>query len=438
MPGAVIDLISVGPHDDVITPINVDPLTKQVLPPDYPLFEGNAYTYDRFEKETISAQPTGTVNFGNQVQYDINKTGDLISNLYLEVVLPALTVSSGAIGWIHQLGNYLLKEITFKIGGLEVQKLRCQYVDIWSRLTVDKSHRDGYNEMIGETVVYNILGPGATVNTTVYDSPQKPETTKTSIKLIIPITLFFSVDWENALPICALSFNKLYIEVKFRAFSECVIYYNGASSSVLVGTPAITSSVLWVEYVFLPDESRNRFIDNKLQYAFVQVQDMGETGYPVSQNNPRIQLTHKLPVSELIYVVQEDAAATANHWEFYDQWLNNETDMYPIPAISDTQLYISGSSRQDKRSYHYNARSNLYDCHTTIPQSRSINTFIWSLNPELRYPMGTSNFTRIQTPELQITCPNISSSNPGKLYVFARSIQFLEIEKGYSQLGFAI
>jgi hypothetical protein len=437
MPGGIIDLISVGPHDDVITPVQIDPITKKVLPPDVSLFEGQLLTYDRFQKETISAQPTGTPNFGNTIQYEIMKTGDLISNLYLEIEIPTISVATGSVGWIHQLGHYLLKEITFKIGGIEIQKLRCNYVDVWSRLTVDKNQRDGYNEMIGETVVYNIIGPGASVLTTVYDSPQKKEATKAAFKIIIPISLFFTQHWANALPTCALSFNKLYIEIKFRALSECVIFYDGAS--VLTNTNvSLGQTQLWIEFIFLTDESRNRFIDNKLQYSYVQIQDNGDTGFPFSQNNPRIQLTHKLPIAELIYFVQEDAARAANHWEFYDQYTGNETFLYPRPSITMTHLYISGSSRQDERSWHYSARSNVYDSHTVIPQSRSINTFIWALYPEERYPMGTSNFTRIQNPEIQITCPNISTSNTGRLFVFARSIQFIEVEKGYSQLGFAI
>ena len=291
--------------------------------------------------------------------------------------------------------------------------------------------------MIGETVVYNIIGPGATVTTTVYDSPQKKDSVKPAFKIIVPMKLFFCEFWANALPICALSFNILNVEIKYRNFSDMLIYYDGADSSNLTTTPQIGNTTMWVEYVFVPNNTRSRFIDYRLQYSFCQIQDNGENGFPVNQINPRVILTQKLPICEIIYFVQEDAARAANHWEHYDVWTGNP-DLFPIPQILESHIYISGSSRQDQRTWHYHARQLLYDRHTVVPQSRSINAFIWATYPEERYPMGTSNFTRIQQPELQIQLNSIDTTHPGKLYVFARNIQFFEINAGYSQLGFAL
>lgn len=458
--GAVVDLISVGPHDAIITPIvddkevekiretikaenpglsapEIEEEVNRITTPDVSIFEGETYTYERFQLEEVSHQGNGSLNFDSEVQYIINKVGDLISDMKLEVTLPVLSLSSTSSGekvaWVNMLGTYLIKEKKIEIGGLEIQKIRSRFADIWDRLTVKPGQRDGYYEMIGQAVYKTFVGPRGEVATTFGDSLQVKRQQQPSRKLLIPLKFFFCESYEQALPIVALGFNKIYVTIKTRSYDDLIHYVNGAALST---TPQLNGK-LWITYVYLTENARSRITSEKLSYPIVQVFDNGENGVTVSSSNPRYTLNFTRPVCELFWVVQENAAITGKCYDHFDRYTGNTTLYMNTASVSSSQLYINGVPRQDPRGWEYHARDVYRKRHTNIPDSQSINAYIWAINPESNYPMGTSNFTRHQSVELELTCPYISSSVTGQFFAMARSINFFDVEDGWGSLLFA-
>ncbi|MFW6015032.1 MAG: major capsid protein [bacterium] len=459
--GAVIDLISVGPHDAIITPIvdekevakiretiksqnsglstaEVEEEVNRLTTPDVSIFEGETYTYERFQMEEVSLQGNGTLDFDSEVQYTINKVGDLISDMKLDVNIPALSLSSESSGeqvaWVNMLGTYLIKEKKLEIGGLEVQKIRSRFADIWDRLTVKEGQKVGYYEMIGQAVYKTFIGPRGNVATTFgTDALQVKKGSQESRKLLIPLKFFFCENYEQALPIVALGFNKIYVTIKTRSYNELIHYVNGATLS---DTPKLHGK-LWITYVYITENARARMTSDKLSFPIVQVFDNGENGVTVSSGNPRFSLNFTRPVCELFWVVQEKAAIDGKCYDHFDKYTGNTTLYENIPSVTSSQLYINGVPRQDSRGWEYHTRDIYRKRHENIPQSRSINAYIWAVNPESSYPMGTSNFTRHQSVELELTCPYISGSTTGQFFAFARSINFFDIEDGWGSLLFA-
>lgn len=105
---------------------------------------------------------------------------------------------------------------------------------IWEELTQTKEHEDGFNVMIGNTT--QLTTEAASI----------PSTT-----LYIPTKFWFNEHVGLALPLIALQYHEVKINIEFRPFSECHV-----SSSGTVTVPTLTNASLWVDYIYLDTDER--------------------------------------------------------------------------------------------------------------------------------------------------------------------------------------
>ncbi|CAM9107892.1 unnamed protein product [Ectocarpus sp. 12 AP-2014] len=87
-----------------------------------------------FEENDFSA---GTVGFGQRVSANVSRYGDLVSDVLLEVTLPAIQASESVVDsggtevdaadkaayWVNSIGYAIISEVEIKIGGTEVDTL---------------------------------------------------------------------------------------------------------------------------------------------------------------------------------------------------------------------------------------------------------------------------------------------------------------------------
>ena len=72
--------------------------------------------HTNFAVESIEQTFNGQADFGKRVTATISRNGDLIQQMYLEVVLPYITTSNTAF-WTYGIGNALVKQSEIEIGG---------------------------------------------------------------------------------------------------------------------------------------------------------------------------------------------------------------------------------------------------------------------------------------------------------------------------------
>ena len=70
--------------------------------------------HTNFAVESIEQTFNGTADFGKLVTATISRNGDLIQQMYLEVVLPAIAASNV---WVYGIGNALIQKAEVEIGG---------------------------------------------------------------------------------------------------------------------------------------------------------------------------------------------------------------------------------------------------------------------------------------------------------------------------------
>jgi hypothetical protein len=136
----------------------------------------------------------------------------------------------------------------------------------------------------------------------------------------VPLLFWFTRNPGLALPLIALQYHEVKINIDFRPIGECLWamnsypYANDLKDEV---TPTLSKTVtkayqqslvaasLYVDYVFLDTDERRKMAQNPHEYLIEQVQFTGDESIGSSSNKIKLNFNH--PCKELIWVVQPDA-----------------------------------------------------------------------------------------------------------------------------------
>jgi hypothetical protein len=283
-------------------------------------------TYRRhtnFAMESIEQTFNGQADFGRRVTCTISRNGDLAYRTYLQVTLPEINQSmkgtTGAVyaRWLDFPGHQIVDDVELEIGGQRIDKQYGDWMHIWVQLTMDKNQERGYYKMIGNTTQLTFMtdpsfadvdGPcGANAPRQVC-APRNalPETT-----LYIPLQFWFCNNPGLALPLIALQYHEVKINIDIRAIDECLWAVKslndttGADQKVSTAySQSLVSASLYVDYVYLDTDERRRMAQNPHEYLIEQLQYTGAESVGSSSNKIRLNFNH--PCKELIWVVQPD------------------------------------------------------------------------------------------------------------------------------------
>jgi hypothetical protein len=380
--------------------------------------------HTNFAVESIEQTFNGTANFGRKVTALISRSGDLIGRVYLQATLPAIA-DAASLRWVDHVGHHLIKQVEVEIGGQRIDRQYGDWLQIWYELTcgMDKRHMTGhgYEDMIGH-------GDAATATSLQYDATAHPETT-----LFVPLQFWFCRNAGLALPLIALQYHEVKINLEFRALSELTI---GATAS-----GDLSSASLWVDYVYLDTEERRRFAQVSHEYLIEQLQFTGEES--VSGTAAKLKLSFNHPVKELVWVAQLDTAAAANQWSNYTNTVAADNDNAVDPSttstralnnVSEAKLQLNGQDRFALRTGRYFNLVQPYQAHTNIPDSPGINVYSFALKPEEHNPSGSANFSRIDNATLNLT---METNTNYKVRVYAVNYNVLRIMSGMGGLAYS-
>jgi hypothetical protein len=284
-------------------------------------------TYRRhtnFAMESIEQTFNGAADFGRRVTCTISRNGDLAYRTYLQVTLPEIGQSLGNTTgsanvfarWLDFPGHQLIDDVEVEIGGQRIDKQYGDWMQIWNQLTLDKNQERGYNKMVGQTTQLTFLtdpdfadvdGPCDSSAPRQVCAPRNalPETT-----LYVPLQFWFCQNPGLALPLIALQYHEVKINIDLRAIDECLFAVSGldATSGDTKVTNAYAQSLvaasLYVDYVYLDTDERRRMAQNPHEYLIEQLQYTGAESVGSSSNKIRLNFNH--PCKELIWVVQPD------------------------------------------------------------------------------------------------------------------------------------
>ena len=314
MAGALMQLVAYGAQDVFLTGT-----------PEITFWKVSYRRHTNFAMESIEQTFSGQADFGRRVTCTISRNGDLCYRTYLQVTLPEINQSmksSSGDGvyarWLDFIGEQLIAQVEVEIGGQRRDRQYGDWMHIWNQVTMSAEQQRAYFKMIGNTtsLTYitdptfaNVSGPcSAAGGPSQVCAPRNalPETT-----LYIPLLFWFCRNPGLALPLIALQYHEVKINIDFRPIGECLWAVNslaGTSSSQSVSAAyqqSLVAASLYIDYIFLDTDERRKMAQNPHEYLIEQLQFTGDESVGSSSNKIKLNFNH--PCKELIWVVQPDA-----------------------------------------------------------------------------------------------------------------------------------
>jgi len=312
MAGGLMQLVAYGAQDVFLTGT-----------PEITFWKVSYRRHTNFAMESIEQTFSGQADFGRRVTCTISRNGDLAYRTYLQVTLPEINqdVASGDVyaRWLDFVGEQLIAQVEIEVGGQRIDRQYGDWMHIWNQLTLSKEQQSGYYKMIGNTTQLTYItdpafaevsGPCASTSApSQVCAPRKalPETT-----LYVPLQFWYCRNPGLALPLIALQYHEVKINIDFRPIGECLWAVNtlsdasGASKSVAAAyQQSLVAASLYVDYIFLDTDERRKMAQNPHEYLIEQVQFTGDESVGSSSNKIKLNFNH--PCKELVWVVQPDA-----------------------------------------------------------------------------------------------------------------------------------
>lgn len=423
MPGAELQLSARGVQDDYLTGN-----------PQITYFQAVYKRHTNFAIENIEEILIGEPEFGKKTYVILGNYGDLISQIHLDVKLPALNPNTDptfAISWINSIGHALIQKVEIEIGGNIIDTQYGLWMEIWDELTLPAEKRFGYYNMIGKHDYFNV-------------TMQQNE-----LHLRIPLQFWFCQNIGLSLPMIALQNSTIKLIFTFRKFEDLFIsstsdllplenyICNNKRQCTVKDAFNIISASVFVDYIYLEKDERIWFVNNKHQYLIEQIQHHNISLNSRPSNNV-IELNFNHPVKELIWIIR-DCEFIKKVGGGGNEWFNfsNKPTYFDIPRgdpMDEAILYFEGNHRfWPARKAKYFREIEPYKRHSNIPDN-FIYVYSFGLKPAEHQPSGTCNFSRVDNVQLNVKI--VEGLTDPEIVIFAPNYNILEIEVGMAGLKY--
>jgi hypothetical protein len=301
--------------------------------------------------ESIEQTFNGQADFGRRIQCTVSRNGDLAYRTYLQVTLPEINQDDepGANNavyarWLDCPGEQMISMVEVEIGGQRIDRQYGDWMHIWNQLTQTSEQEDGYAKMIGNTTQLTYLTDPAFADVAtacgaanVPEAVCAPRNALPETTLYVPLQFWFCRNPGLALPLIALQYHEVKINIEIRPMDECLfavknVDASGGTAENVKATGAYAKSLvaasLYVDYIFLDTDERRRMAQNPHEYLIEQLQFTGDESIGSSSNKIKLNFNH--PCKELVWVVQPDANVSYCDSFVQDKVLNKALGAQPF------------------------------------------------------------------------------------------------------------
>lgn len=357
MAGGVMQLVAYGAQDVYLTGN-----------PQITFFKVVYRRYTNFSIETVELTLNGTPDFGKRVNITITRNGDLVGRMYLKITLGKVTLNNVPqddyarnqylFAWIQEVGNFIINNIQFDIGGSQIDKHWGHWMSTWHDLTKDVNTEPAYRALVGNVPELTQLR-----------APDSQGNFTQEYTLFVPLIFWCNTNSGLNLPLIALQYHEVRLWIEFNQFKSLIIYSNNITlNKIGNGIGVLSDASLLVDYVYIDTEERRRFAQVGHEYLINQLQF---TGVEAVNNNPlRIKLGFNHPTKELIWRFSSgDYVSQASPFLCYsntDDW--SEALNYAAQNIITGSVTIGEASPgpASATSSEVNISSAVYDQWNTI------------------------------------------------------------------------
>lgn len=436
-----MQLLAVGAQDQYLT-----------VAPEMSYFKQIYKRPTNFSMQSVQTPFSSTpyINPGSKTTYTckIPRVGDLLKDVFLSVQLPNifvpnnLTIQNGIpVGlpkfrWIPNIGNYMIYSYSLTADTQLLDQRWGEYNDISHELCGKADKAGTYNRMTGNEADFinpSLMKPSIVINNNHISYSQYPysssssQPTIKSRRLYIPLEFWFTKSPDIAIPLVALQYQIININVEFRALEDLFQVYDpinniyvspGQYRSLYNTSVSISdylqfngngpnvidlSAYLECNYVFLDTPERTFIATNSYDYLIEGVYRTETSGIT---NIYTITLSISNPIKELIWITRRSDIFNYNDW-------TNLTASIPennsAPALATSKIIWNGVDRFDEKDSRYFNLLQPYEYHTSSPRE-GIYCYSFALYPEEIQPSGTFNASTINKTQLYVTVNPYSTS----------------------------
>jgi hypothetical protein len=440
--------------------------------PQFTFFKGAYKRHTHFALDQVFVPFVGeTYNAYNKKLYvDIPKSGDLLHRMYLVLDIENNT-SQTDISNVNLFGYSFIEYVDIIIDGQLIDRHYSDWLMLYLELMQDKRKELATGLMTG-----------------IHSSTDNKKT------LFLPLRFWFNNDIGLSLPLIALQYSTVRIEVKLNDKSVPTTYVSNlttTANSITNTNLSLNRMQMLCEYIHLDKDERVLFSSKQLEYMITQVQSSLNNPiqlYTSSMTNEKYEdLTHRFdlrfnhPVKSIFWGIKDNYVDLSsvnlsnNLYDnttgilYYNYWRNAN---YLREQMKECNIVMNGKDVteplqpqyfrfvQDYQHHLNSSLLNVYNSNKTsnnapnyksniYPVGMGFYNYNFAFNPSETQPSGSVNFSKLEQAQLKIklyrdkdnftySTTTLTSNLTAKyINIYALSINVLRIMSGKAGLAFA-
>lgn len=387
------------------------------------LFRSEIKPITNFSEAPFSVYPENSSNWGDTITFKIPKYGDLLTNTYLVLELPEISVedivgltenvrtSTYRVRWNEYIGNVLINKVILRIGGQKIDEQTGEFLQFFTDI-YDKT----WSKMC-------MLGNDKSM---IF-----PKTKVEKQYVYIPLKFFFNIDISKSLPVYALHYHEIEIEIKLNSWENCYFVLKEVTDEIS-GAESKTSKLhfahtdktitrknfsnirLDCNYVFLDNAERKAMLENKHEILITQVQYLENS----LSSNSQVKMDFNNPIKEIFFAIQKkenrDLGEVFN-FSGKSQYLPIGTTTFTerlweqIPhshLLKECAMYFDHNERVPYKDYKYWHHVQNYEHYRNTLEH---NIYMYSFGLLPKENMGSCNFSELENVYLNVKLANSST-----------------------------
>jgi hypothetical protein len=416
----------------------LDRYTTEV--PEFTFFKENFKKHSNFSLQFIDIESDKDVEYGEihkfNIPYDhcdVLKGVNLMFSLP-DIVLANPTDSNIAKDYVYGEACNFIEYITLSIGGIVIQHLTTEYLDLYNELEYPTTKQINLFELCKRDVSSN----PAEVNSRI--SKTRPYPRQLGGDVCIEIPFYFHNHPELAVPVCALRQQEIEVEVKFRNVDECICV--SAPPSGFIGKLGATATDLVTykpydlrlstECIFLDPIEKIKVMNRDHEFAITQIQ-YDDVLLEGGENKFKTRLNFTNLVQELYFFCLYTENNAFGDTSSYNEIPVNSGGLQVDPALkwehlNYLTLTLDGEEILDEHtgSPHFLRILQPRLHHRNTPITRRFYSYSFALYPN---DSSASGHVTVKEPILYGNLFNGGGYNR-RFHILAKTMNFIRIREG--------
>ena len=382
--------------------------------------------HTRFSTEAVGIPITGNLSLGgNAIARIPNNVGDLLRSVMLKLTLGELP--SGNL-YNASIATSVIQHVDLVIGGQTIQRLTGDYIDMYNQLYSNKDDAG--------TTLYYMNGHNNQIQ--IVTAPRT---------FYLNLPFYFFRNPSLAIPICAITRQLIEIHIKFKDVDDDVTFSYGEVNGNMVRTKtelgSIVEASMITDFYFITRDEINFLLTRPMQYIITQLQ-LSTMQFKPNETKKSALLKFTNPVKELFFLAKEETGAnvgnedrlldiTSSDQAFSSHVTNKRSD---YRFVKNIRFECNGKRMFDHTGKYLAYEQSLIHHTGCTDPAYEFYTYSFALKPELYYPTGQLNMSRIIHKKLDVELDETSTSRNINFSIYALNYNLLHVEGGLAGLKF--